>query len=205
VYFPVHGLIGIVAELESGRALEVATVGPEGMAGIALLLGATTGDRRVVSRIPGEAFVMSAADFIGEVARDGAFHTVIARYSAAYVSGLIQTVACNGSHRARHRLARWLLVCQDAACENDFPITQDSLAAMLGVLRPTVSLAAESLQRLRAISYRHGCMRILDRAMLEHSSCECYSAVRMEYQRLLSSRLPLLSVRRRTDVTYATP
>jgi CRP-like cAMP-binding protein len=185
-YFPVHGLISVIAELESGRALEVATVGPEGMAGISLLLGSMVGDRRVVSRIPGEAFVMSAGDFSDEVGRDGVFHTLIARYSVAYISGLTQTVACNGAHRARHRLARWLLVCQDAACEDDFPITQETLAAMLGVQRPTVSLAAESLQRSRAISYRRGHMRILDRAMLEHSACECYSAVRTEYRRLLS-------------------
>jgi CRP-like cAMP-binding protein len=186
VYFPVHGLISVIAELESGRALEVATVGPEGMVGISLLLGLPVAGRRAVSRIPGQAFVMSADDFVAELDRSAAFHAVMAHYGLAYISGLSQTVACNGAHRARHRLARWLLVCQDAAREDDFPITQETLAAMLGVQRPTVSLVAESLQRSHAISYRRGHMRILDRSLLEHSACECYSAVRSEYQRLLA-------------------
>jgi CRP-like cAMP-binding protein len=185
-YFPIYGLISVIAELESGRALEVATVGREGMLGISLLMGTMIGDRRVVSRIPGEAFAMTVKDFKAEIGRNEAFHSVIGRYSLAYMSGLTQTVACNGAHRARRRLARWLLVCQDAACEDDFPMTQDTLAAMLGVQRPTVSLAAESLQRSHAISYRRGHMRILDRESLERSACECYTAVRTEYHRLLS-------------------
>jgi CRP-like cAMP-binding protein len=185
-YFPVHGLISVVAELESGRALEVATIGPEGMVGLGLVLGTSRGGPRVISRIPGEAFAISAEDLSEEMERDAGFHSLLARYSLAFTSGLTQGVACNGAHRARHRLARWLLVCQDAARQDDFPITQETLAAMLGVQRPTVSLVAEDLQRMRAISYRRGQMRVLDRGLLELNACECYTAVRAEYARLLN-------------------
>jgi CRP-like cAMP-binding protein len=99
---------------------------------------------------------------------------------------LAQTAACNGAHRMDHRLARLLLVCHDAARAEQFAITQEFLAVMLGAQRPGVSLAAERLQRANAISYHRGLVKVLDRRRLETAACECYATVRNDFARIFA-------------------
>ena len=186
VYFPTRGLISIIAEFENGRVLEVATVGPEGMLGISLFLSDDLSRQLAVGRIAGECLVMSASAFDGAVAESAALRALLRRYSNAYMSLLAHTAACNGAHRTAHRLARWLLTCQDAARSDHFAITQEFLANTLGVQRPAVSLVAEQLRAEGAISYRRGRMNVLDRRRLEQRACECYGKIREEYDELLS-------------------
>jgi CRP-like cAMP-binding protein len=186
VYFPIRGLISVVAEFENGRVLEVATVGPEGMLGISVFLDDYSAHQSAVGQIAGECFAMSASAFEDAVAESPAFRELLRRYSNAYMSLLAHTAACNGAHRTAHRLARWLLTCQDAARSDDFAITQEYLANTLGVQRPAVSLVAEQLRADGVISYRRGRMHVLDRGLLEDRACECYSKIREEYAELLS-------------------
>jgi CRP-like cAMP-binding protein len=186
VYFPIRGLISIVAEFENGRVLEVATVGPEGMLGISLLLEDNWSRQLAVGQIDGECLVMVAAALEDAVAESATLRLLLTRYSNAYMSLLAHTAACNGAHRTAQRLARWLLTCQDAARSDRFAITQEYLANMLGVQRPAVSLVAEQLRAKGAITYRRGRMRVLDREALESHACECYGKIRQEYDALLS-------------------
>jgi CRP-like cAMP-binding protein len=186
VYFPTRGLISIVAELENGKVLEVATVGPEGMLGISLFLHDGSSRQLAVGQIALECLVMNAAAFDDSIAESAAFRELLTRYSNAYMSLLAHSAACNGAHRTGQRLARWLLTCQDAAHSDTFAITQEDLATTLGVQRPAVSLVAERLREDGAIAYRRGRMHVVDRARLETRSCECYSKIREEYDELLS-------------------
>jgi CRP-like cAMP-binding protein len=185
VYFPTRGLIAVLAELQNGRALEVATIGPEGMTGIALFLeiGSASSRQRVLSATAGEGFALTADAFAEEAGRSLPFRALLARYSLAYMARLAQTAACNGGHQLKRRLARILLACQDAALADNFGITQEFLASVLGVQRPGVSLVAEELRRTATISYRRGEVRVLDRRRLEARSCECYTTLREEYDR----------------------
>jgi CRP-like cAMP-binding protein len=186
VYFPLRGLISVVAELEDGRAIEVAAVGPEGMAGIGLFHGTPVTRYATVSQLAGESLVLAAEAFLDEAGSCDAFSATLGLYSVAFMGQLAQTAACNAAHDMRHRIARLLLVCHDAARDDRFGITQEFLARMLGVQRPRVSLIAEALRREGTIAYRRGAIRVLDRRALESASCECYAATRSEYRRLLS-------------------
>jgi CRP-like cAMP-binding protein len=185
VYFPIRGLISIVAEFANGRVLEVATVGPEGMLGISVFLDDYSAHQLAVGQIEGECLAMSAVAFDAFVGESASFRSLVRRYSNAYTSLLAHTAACNGAHRTAHRLARWLLTCQDAAGSNNFVITQEYLANALGVQRPAVSLVAERLRAEGTISYRRGRIRVLDRARLVRHACECYEKIRDEYDDLL--------------------
>jgi CRP-like cAMP-binding protein len=186
VYFPTRGLISVIAELENGRVLEVATVGPEGMLGISVFLDDFSAHHLALGQIAGECLVMSVAAFDDSVAESAVFRALLRRYSNAYMSLLAHTAACNGAHRTAHRLARWLLTCQDAARSDNFAMTQEFVANTLGVQRPAVSLVAEQLRAEGMISYRRGRIRVLDRVRLEDRACECYVKIREEYDELLS-------------------
>jgi CRP-like cAMP-binding protein len=186
VYFPIRGLISVMAELEDGRAIEVATVGPEGMSGIGLFHGTAIAHYATVWQLAGESLVLTAEAFADEVGSCDPLRRTLGLYSVAMMGQLAQTAACNAVHSVRHRVARLLLTCHDAAREDAFAITQEFIASMLGVQRPGVSLIAEALRREGAIEYRRGKIRILDRRALESASCECYGAIRIEYHRLLA-------------------
>jgi CRP-like cAMP-binding protein len=184
-YFPVRGLLTVMTEFEDGRALEVATVGPEGMAGLPLFLGATVTRNSTMSQLAGESLVLDADALREELERSETFRTVMGLYSLAFIGLLAQSAACAGAHSVRQRLSRLLLTCHDASRADGFAITQEFLAGMLGVQRPGVSLVAEGLRRDGAISYRRGHIRVVERRTLESAACECYGANLAEYNRLL--------------------
>jgi CRP-like cAMP-binding protein len=120
-----------------------------------------------------------------EVARNGALRDVVQRYTQAMINQISQSVACNTLHSAEQRMCRWLLICQDRVGADEFPLTQEFLAQMLGVRRPTVTVVAGILQKAGLISYHRGRIRILDRKRLEESSCSCYRVVKEEFDRLV--------------------
>src|SRR6202165_875638 len=88
-----------------------------------------------------------------------------------------KTSACNALHDLISRLSRILLLSADR-CADDIQLSEESLAEMLGVCRPSVSVAASTLRDLGAITYRRAVIKILDRKKLEESVCECYSTIR---------------------------
>jgi len=176
VYFPGGGFCSVLTALEDGTMVEVATIGREGMVGASAVTSGAAADPSVtiVQAESALCYRITTDAFCAELDRRGAFSMVIARYAHAYLGFVMQSTACNAVHSVEQRLARWLLTAQDRVDRNDFPLTQEFVAMMLGTTRPTVTVVARTLQRAGLISYRHGHLTILDREGLEHASCECH-------------------------------
>ena len=186
VYFPSGGAFSLVKTLNDGQVAEVATVGAEGAVGAGVFFGQRVADCDVLVQLTGPgAQVMTAELFKTEMARHGAFFNCVVRYNQALMSQIMQTTVCNGLHSAEQRCCRWLLMTHDRAGADEFPLTHEFLATMLGVRRPTVTIVASQLQEAGLIQYRRGAVTILDRAKLEAASCECYRTVRDQMRRLL--------------------
>jgi CRP-like cAMP-binding protein len=178
VFFPGAGFCSELAVLEDGTMVEIATIGREGVAGA---LNATTdgpawsalmvqGPMPTCYRMPGNAFHE-------EMARRGTFYDIVARYTHALTRLIMQSTACNAVHGVEQRLARWLLTAHDHMRSDCFPLTQEFVAMMLGVGRPTVATVAGKLQRAGLITYRRGQVAITDRDQLENAACECYRTI----------------------------
>ena len=188
IYFPSRSVCSITNTMEDGSIVEVATVGREGLIGIGAVLGnpVATGDAFV--QVAGEpAAVMPIDAFRREMERRGAFADAVTRYAQAFVALLMQSVACNGLHSAEERCCRWLLMTHDRIGQDEFPLTHEFLASMLGVRRPTVTLVMADLTRDGVVSHVRGHVRIADRTGLEEKSCECYRNVRAVFDRLRPS------------------
>jgi hypothetical protein len=166
--------------------LEVATVGQEGIVGVGAILGDSIAAGEAFIQVQGDpAQVLPIEIFQEEMARGGAFHDAVSRYGRAFMLLIMQSVACNGLHSAEERCCRWLLMTHDRVGVDEFALTHDFLAMMLGVRRPTVTLVLTALNRAGILSYVRGRMRITDRRRLESASCECYRQARAIFQRLL--------------------
>ena len=111
-----------------------------------------------------------------EIERRGPFHELMAHYGQALFGFVAQSTACNAVHSVEQRLARWLLMARDRMGSDEFPLTQEFAAMMLGASRPTVTVVAGTLQKAGLIKYRHGHVTVVDRHNLEAASCECYRA-----------------------------
>ena len=189
VYFPGRSVCSVTNVMEDGSVVEVATVGREGLVGVSAVFGAPVATGAAFVQIPGEpAAVMGIDAFRREMERRGAFHDRVTKYSQAFVNMLMQSVACNGLHSAEQRCCRWLLTTHDRIAQDEFPLTHEFLASMLGVRRPTVTLVMAELTRAGIVSHVRGHVRIVDRSGLEEASCECYRNVRGAYERLLGTR-----------------
>jgi CRP-like cAMP-binding protein len=184
-FFPLSGMVSVVALFAEGLGAEVATVGNEGMVGLPLFLGADSSPFHLMWQLPGETLRIRAEDFLPAVGPGTRLERVLTTYSQAYFVHTAQNAACNGLHHVSKRAARWLLATQDRAESDEFFLTHDFLSFMLGVARQSVSIAVGDLQEAGLISYHRGHMKILDRKGLEAASCECYGIVRREFERLL--------------------
>jgi CRP-like cAMP-binding protein len=163
--------------LEDGRMVEIATVGREGMVGVSAVLdGTPVTSLAMVQGATDTCYRMKVDAFRREVDRRGVFHELMAHYAQALFGFVAQSTACNAIHSVEQRLARWLLMAQDRMASDEFPLTQEFVAMMLGASRPTVSVVAGTLQKAGLITYRHGHVTIVDRNNLEAASCECYRA-----------------------------
>ena len=175
VYFPGGGFCSMLALLEDGEMVEVATVGREGMVGITALLGG--GPVSSISMVQGESEIcyrMQANAFRREMDRRAVFYELLTNYAQALTGFIMQSTACNAVHSVEQRLARWLLMARDRMESDVFPLTQEFVAMMLGASRPTVTIVASTLQKAGLITYHRGQITILDGKKLEAASCECY-------------------------------
>ena len=185
VYFPRSGVISHVVALENGSNVEVAIVGNDGFIGVPVLLGATRSFQQVFCQAKGSALRMRVETFRQEIEKDPAFKTLCLRYSLAFLNQVSQSAACVNQHTVEKRFARWMLLTQDRVGTDEFTLTQEFLALMLGVRRASVTVAARAIQKAGLINYHRGKITILDRAKLEAVSCECYRIVRKELERVL--------------------
>ncbi len=184
VYFPNTGVISMLTVLRDGDAVEIATVGNEGMTDLSVFLGLEASDSRLLIQVPGVAMRMESDRFREHVEEIAGLRALLGYYAIALFALVAQSAACNRMHPIVQRCARWLLMTHDRVDAAVFPMTHNFLAEMLGVRRPSVSVAAEALQESGLIVYHRGRVTVLDRAGLEAASCECYRLVRERFDRL---------------------
>ncbi|MHB8551383.1 MAG: Crp/Fnr family transcriptional regulator [Acidiferrobacterales bacterium] len=177
VYFPNSGLISLLTVIDGHESVAAGMVGSEGMAGMSLLLGIDVSPARTLVQGAGTALRMKAAYFGNEIRHNLVLRRELNHYLYAFIAQVSQTAACNRHHLVGQRLARWLLMTHDRMRSDEFRLTQDFLAHMLGVRRVGVSKAAALLQKMKLIRYTRGHISILNRKGLERESCRCYKAV----------------------------
>jgi CRP-like cAMP-binding protein len=178
VFFPDSGVVSAVAVYADGRVIEMATIGREGCTGMQAAIGAESSFYRLLVQIPGGAAKMPSPAFTRTMGSVPSFRTLVYAYLQAFLEQALVSVACNGAHTLKQRLARWLLTMRDRSDDDTLPITQSLLAEMLGVQRPTVTNAARELERAGLIARGRRQVAILDREGLEEASCECYRLIR---------------------------
>ncbi len=185
VYFPTRGYISLILPIDHSASIEIGLIGKEGMLGIPLVLGVAVSPVRAVVQGAGRALRMEAHGFQRELGRSEALRGAVNRYLFVHMSQLAQAAACTRFHLVEARLARCLLMTQDRARADDFHVTQELLAVILGVRRVGITKAASSLQKRGLIHYNRGHITVLDRRGLKAASCGCYNADRESYQRML--------------------
>lgn len=174
VYFPLGGMVSLLALAGGPFVLGVGMVGREGVVGIPLALGVTRSPMRALVQGGGTALRMSRRHFEAAMQERPIVRKVLLGYANTLMGQIARTAACNRFHVVEERLARWLLMTRDRAGSADFLMTQEFLSGMLGVRRVGVSEAASAFQRRKLIEYSRGHIRILDHAGLEAACCTCY-------------------------------
>jgi CRP-like cAMP-binding protein len=183
VYFPINCLISLLTAVDRGRTLEVGMVGNEGMAGMPFILGVGVSGVRALVQGEGGALRMAADHFRIEFDRNRPLQQALFRYTHALMAQISQTAACNRFHTTEARLARWLLMTRDRVGCDEFPLTHEFLAHMLGLRRVGITQAANTLRRRKLIGYHRGIIQIRNTKGLERSCCSCYRVVNDVYER----------------------
>ena len=186
VYFPTASFVSLISAVDKNSNLEVGLIGSEGMLGSTLVLGVEVASLRALVQGAGPALRMDAARFVRELKRSPPLRARLNLYLFVLITQLTQMAACAHYHLVEARLARWLLMTRDRAHSDDFRLTQEFLAYMLGVRRAGITRAASNLQKRRLIRYSRGSMRILDARGLEAVTCECYTNAAQLYSRVMA-------------------
>jgi CRP-like cAMP-binding protein len=190
VYFPETGVLSLLQQMRNGSTVAVNLVGSDGMAGLGVYLGALTYPMEAICQAPGTFLRIGAAAFQAEVARNPPLLAVLHGYTQAILEIRAQIIGCERFHAVEARAARWMLEMDDRVAQDEFTMTHEFLALMLGVRRQTVSAVTSDLSGQGLIANRRGFVEIVDRLGLEAATCECYSFIRDEYARLVGPPLP---------------
>ncbi len=185
VYFPTDCIVSLLYVMEDGASAEISVVGNEGVIGVSLFMGGESTPSRGVVQSAGGAFRIPGRKLMEEFNRHGELLVLMLRYTQSLITQMAQTAVCNRHHSIEQQLCRWLLLSLDRLPDNHLNMTQELIANMLGVRREGVTDAAGKLQKLGVIEYNRGHITVLDRALLEQLSCECYAVVKRENDRLL--------------------
>lgn len=186
VFFPDSGVVSVVAVYADGDIIEMATIGREGCTGVQAAFGAKSSSVRLLVQIPGSAAKMPRAAFRRAMESIPFFRSLMYSYVHAFLEQVMVSAACNGAHSLDQRLARWLLMMRDRSDDDALPITQNLLAEMLGVQRPSITNVISKWERTGLIIGGRGELTILNRRGLSEASCECYQLVRAR----IASHLP---------------
>jgi CRP-like cAMP-binding protein len=188
VYFPNDCFVSMLTSVEGDRSAEVGLIGSEGMIGLPVALGIAVSPFRAVVQGGGMAMRMKIADFRREFSQSTALRRELFVFAHLLMIQIAQTAACNRFHRVTQRMARWILMTSDRIKSNEFRITQEFLALMLGVRRVGISVAASGLRDRKLMDYRRGSFTILNHAGLEAAACGCYKIVKDVYARAQGKR-----------------
>jgi CRP-like cAMP-binding protein len=199
VYFPTTAIVSLLNTLESGVSAEFAGVGREGMVGICVFMGGNATSSSAVVQTAGHGYRLAARFLKEEFDRCGLLQRLLLRYTQALTTQILQSGACNRHHSIEQQLCRMLLLTLDRLPSNELIMTQELIAAALGVRREGITEAAGNLQRAGFIRYRRGHIAVLERSGLETRTCECYAVVKKEFGRLLSD------VQYRQDIPAVAP
>ena len=167
-----------MAVYANGIVIEMATIGREGCTGVQAAFGAKRSSVQLLVQIPGSAARIPRAAFMRAMESMPPFRNLMYAYIQAFLEQVLVSVACNGAHSLKQRLARWLLMMRDRADDDRLEITQSLLGEMLGVQRPTITNAARELEAAGLIARGRRQVTVLDRPGLVAASCECYQLVR---------------------------
>lgn len=184
VYFPTTSIVSMLYVMKNGASAEIAVVGFEGLIGIPLFMGGESTSSRAVVQDAGQAYRLPAAAIKEEFQKAPVLHLLL-RFTQALISQMVQTAACNKHHTLEQQLCRWLLLSLDRLPDNELVMTQQLIANMLGVKQAVVLDAETKLQSDGLIRFKDGRITVTNRAGVEAAVCECYRAVRGEYERLL--------------------
>ncbi len=183
VYFPIDAVISVVTVMRDGTQIEVVTVGREGLTGAQGLLDGPVASQLTYCQVAGEAYRLPFGRFVALCDAHPELRQLAERYLSAQLDVMAQSIACNRLHYVHERCARWLLMTYDRVGRDEFPLTHEVLATMLGVRRAGVSIAAAALQHDGSIRYRRGRFSVVDRTALELAACECYPAITEAFAR----------------------
>jgi CRP-like cAMP-binding protein len=183
-YFLESGIVSVVLPMSNGATVEVGVIGRDGVVGLPILLGGDGIRGQVFIPVAATAYRVEAQLLKEEFERPGELRHQLEKYLLAHLVQTAQTAACNRLHNIAKRLSRWLLTCRDRLETDQFPLTHEFLAQMLGAPRTTVTLAAGVLQLAGVIDCARGQVTITNRVGLEQAACECYRVVRDEFRRL---------------------
>lgn len=190
VYFPETGVLSLTHQMHDGATVEVSLVGSDGMAGLAVYLGGATFPVDVTCSAPGTFLRMRSAEFRAEIARNPPLLKVLHEYTLAVLKIGAQSMGCDSFHSVETRAARWLLEMDDRVAQDEFAMTQEFLAFVLGVRRQTVSVVLSQFSQRGWVVNQRGFVEIVDRGGLEGAACECYEVIREEFARLVGPPLP---------------
>jgi CRP-like cAMP-binding protein len=185
VFFMNGGVASVTTVMRDGAMVEIATIGDEGIVGINAFFGSRLVNGEAMLQVQDtSAEAMPVAAFRAELDRRGPFYDCIQLYGQGIITLMMQSTACMALHSVHERCCRWLLMTHDRVHRDDFYLSHEFLAMMLGSTRPTVTVVAGTLQKAGLIRYVHGHITILDRASLEAASCECYATVKQQFDDL---------------------
>jgi CRP-like cAMP-binding protein len=186
VHFPHTAIISLLVVMRDGQTVETATIGRSGLIGGVSGFGPWRAFARATVQVPGAAARIASARFRAAIKQSEFLRSLVLGYGQSVVAQIQQTAACNALHDVEERLCRWLLLTRDQTDSDIIPLTQESLAQMLGVRRTTVTLAASRLQTTGLIRYtQRGQIKIVNRTGLEKAACECYDVLRSQTDELV--------------------
>ena len=185
VYFPISGVLALVTLMQSGEMLAVASIGNEGFVGHAIALGSDRMPYHVLCKVAATCAAMRADALLEQLRMDDGLHMLLLRNTQALFNQVALVAACNRLHPVERRVARCLLMMHDRVGADEFPMTHEFLAELLGVRRATITEVATALQKAGFIRNDRGRIVIVNRAGLESAACECYRAMHEQYEGVL--------------------